>query len=346
MELRAYDASRSPMGIVESYEYLRWTRRYSQCGDFEAKAIASPANAALLRVGHILWKTDDEEAAFVEHVERAAEGQEHIYARGRFATSALGRRIVWGDEGLDGDASEIAGQLIARHMLAPADPDRKIEGFAYGSPPLGYATEVQVSYGNLLAVVEGLCAEAGAGIKTAWDKAARSFTVSLYRGAESQAAFSREYENIVAQRYVEGELDHVSAALVGGDGEGARRFLVAVGGGSGIGRREAFVDGKGVSREGAKGSYAAALASLGLQHLAERAKARAFDAEINPHGNLEYRRDYDLGQVVRVSAPEWGVGMEARIAEVEETYDRDGRSLRITFGRGPLTLGQKLREGG
>jgi len=235
---------------------------------------------------------------------------------------------------------------MARHLLAPEDPDRQMAGFAFESPLLGHEAEVQASYKNLLAVAEGLCAEAGVGIKTAWGSESRIFTVTLYRGGEAHAAFSRQYENILAQKYVESELGHATAALVGGDGEGPRRTLVAVGGGSGIGRREAFVDGKGVSREGIKGSYAAALSSLGLQYLAERERARAFDAEINPHGNLMYKRDYDLGQAVRASSPEWGISMEARVTEAEESYDRDGQSVRATLGRGLLALGQKIREVG
>ena len=54
---------------MESFEYLRWTRRYSQCGAFELKAIATPDNIALLTLGNLLWKSDDEEVGIIEHLE-------------------------------------------------------------------------------------------------------------------------------------------------------------------------------------------------------------------------------------------------------------------------------------
>jgi hypothetical protein len=62
MELYIFNTNRELVGIVESFEYLRWTRRYSQCGSFELKAIATQENAELLKEGNIIWKNDDEEA--------------------------------------------------------------------------------------------------------------------------------------------------------------------------------------------------------------------------------------------------------------------------------------------
>ena len=103
MELYIYNLNRELAGIVESFEYLRWTRRYSQCGSFELKAIATPENTELLKEGNIIWKNDDEEAGIIEHLELSQTEHEIITASGRFATSFLSRRIVWQTEKLSGD---------------------------------------------------------------------------------------------------------------------------------------------------------------------------------------------------------------------------------------------------
>ena len=87
MELYIYNSDRELTGIVESFEYLRWTRCYSQCGSFELKAIATPENTALLQEGNFIWKNDDEEAGIIEHLEMAQAEKESITASGRFATS-------------------------------------------------------------------------------------------------------------------------------------------------------------------------------------------------------------------------------------------------------------------
>ena len=65
MELYVYGNTRKLVGVVESFEYLRWTRRYSQCGDFELKAIATPENIALLVLGNLLWKSDVMEVGII-----------------------------------------------------------------------------------------------------------------------------------------------------------------------------------------------------------------------------------------------------------------------------------------
>ena len=138
MQLYIYNSNRGLTGIVESFEYLRWTRRYSQCGSFELKAIATPENTALLKEGNIIWKNDDEEAGIIEHLELSHTEQEFITASGRFATSFLSRRIVWGTEKLSGDLSVCALQLINNNLINPTDVSRQITGISFSSPNLGH----------------------------------------------------------------------------------------------------------------------------------------------------------------------------------------------------------------
>ena len=92
MELYIFDTDKAMLGVIEAYEYLRWTRRYSKCGGFELKAVATSDNIALLQIGRILWKNDDEEAGVIEYVELTMQERESITVSGRFATSLLARR--------------------------------------------------------------------------------------------------------------------------------------------------------------------------------------------------------------------------------------------------------------
>jgi hypothetical protein len=368
VQLFVFGADRALLGVVESFEYLRWTRRYHKCGYFELQAVADEINFALLQIGHILWKNDDEEAGFIEHIELSMDEQERIFVRGHFATGILGRRIVWGSERLRGDLAICISQLIHNHLFYPADVERQITGFYIDDALLGISINTQATCRNLLHVVESLCETHDAGIKTVWNPMERLFTITPYIGCDSQAVFSREYENLTAQVHAQSLLDYSSIALVGGqrvtlspsepqaapngrarrgtrDGEDTDRTLVTVGGGVGMDRYELFVDAKDLQREEIGEDYEAALIQRGLSKLAEREAVDAFDAEINPHGNLTYKVDFDLGQRVRVESKKWGVTLTARITEIEETYDAEGIHLRTVFGRGLLTLAQKLARG-
>ncbi len=345
MELYIYDGARKLSGIVEVFEFFRWTRRYRACGDFELRTVAD-AGLALLKMGNILWKSDDQEAGIIEHIELTMEeGRDIVLVRGRFASSLLGRRIVWGTEILNGDISEAVGQIIGNNVINPGIAARKISGFAYDSDNLGVPINEQVSYKNVLRVTEGLCEAADLGFKTVWDGAAGTFTFKLYRGGDSQAVFSKDYDNLLTQTYVRSELNYANAALIGGEGEGAQREMQTIDGSAGTDRREIFVDAKDLRRDDFNDNYASALMGRGQAKLAEQAAVSALDAVISPYGNYKYKQDYDLGQTVRVLSSKWGVELFTRITEIEESYDRDGRTLQILFGRGLLSLAQKLKEG-
>lgn len=345
MELYLFDDSRSLAGIVESFEYLRWTRRYSTCGAFELKAIATPENLALLTLGNYLWKSDDEEAGIIEHVEMSMTDAEFITVSGRFATSLLSRRIIWNTETLNGGLSACVGQLLGNHLISPSDTDREMGFVSYADASVSVPVSTQISYQNLMDAVTGLCDAADTGIKTAFNPVAGGFTVSLYQGAVSQAVFSKEYENLTEQTYTQSAVDYANTALVGGEGEGAERVFAVTGGGSGEARREIFVDAKDLRSEDFGDGYSAALAFRGQSKLSELAMAQSFDASVNPHGNLSYKTDFDLGQTVKVLSKKWGVTLTTRITEIEESYDSDGQSLSITFGKGVLSLFQKLKGG-
>lgn len=344
MELYIFDSNRELAGIVESFEYLRWTRRYSQCGFFELRAIATPENTALLKEGNILWKNDDEEAGIIEHLELSQTDSEIITVSGRFATSFLARRIVWEKQTLSGDLSACVEQLLEDNLISPSDPARQISGIAFSSPNLGIPVSAQISYRNLMDAVTELCDTSSIGIKTTFNPATGIFTVTLYAGGTSQAVFSKEYENLTEQTYTESAVDYANSALVGGEGEGAGRTFVAIMGGSGESRREIFVDAKDLRSEDFGGGYTDALTFRGQSKLSELAVRYSFDAAVNPHGNLDYKTDFDLGQTVTVISKTWGVSMTTRITEVEETYDADGLSISVVFGKAELTIAQKIRS--
>lgn len=344
MELYLFNADRELAGLVESYEYLRWTRRYAQCGSFELKAIASNENVALLKIGNILWKNDDDEAGFIEYLEMTLQEQEYITVSGRFATSLLSRRIIWGTEILTGDLSSAVSQLLSNHLISPANTDRTISGIIYTPESVGVSVSTQISFGNLVDTVTGLCEAADVGIKTAFNPSAKQFTVQLYIGAVSQAVFSKEYENIIEQVFTESLSDFANTALVGGEGEGSERTFVAAGGGIGLTRYEIFVDAKDLRSEDFPGGYETALLFRGNNKLAEQAMVRAFDVTVNQYGNLKYKVDFDLGNMIQAVSKRWGTSMTARITSVEESYDRDGMSLSVVFGKPLLTLSEKLKR--
>jgi hypothetical protein len=346
VELYIFTADRKVAGIIESFEYLRWTRRYSRCGAFELKAIATSENLSLLQIGNFLWKNDDSEAGVIEFVEYTQGEQEYVTVSGRFLTGLLSRRIIWTTETLKGDIAVVVGQLLNNHLLNPTDTNRTMTDIAYSAITLGVAVNTQISYKNLMDAVCDLCDNADIGIRTEFNPNDGAIIITLYRGAETSAVFSKEYENVIEQVFTRSLAEYANVALVGGEGEGSARQFVTVGSGSGIERREVWVDAKDLQSADFPTRYLDALIFRGQSRLAELAPIQAFDSVVNQYGNLKYKSDFDIGSRVRAESVKWGVSITARITEIAETYDRDGLSLEVTFGKPLLTLAEKLnREG-
>jgi hypothetical protein len=337
MEIYIYNSNRELLGIIEAFEYLRWTRKYSRCGSFELKAIANADNILLLQIGNLLWKNDDEEAGIIEILEYSQRETEFITVSGRFLTSLLSRRIIWDDAVLIGDISDCVGQLLADEILNPADTNRKIDGMFFSQESFDVAVNTAIQYKNLMTAICDLCENADLGIRTQFVPYSGVFNIYLYRGAVTQSIFSKEFENVIEQIYIKSIAEYVNVGLVNG-----QNAMTIVGGGTGIERREIFVDATDLNIADFN-DYGAALQFRGNSVLAENSIIQAFDVVVNQFGNLKYKTDFDIGSQITAVSKKWNVSMTARISEVEETYDRDGLSLNLTFGKPLLTLAERLR---
>jgi len=340
MQLYVLNHNREQIGVLESFEYLHWDRKYSTCGYFELKALATLDTLGLLSLDYYLRKSDDEEIAIIEHLELEQEDRETITVSGRFATSFLARRVIPGIETLSGGLSASIGQLLNNHLINPVNPARAIPFITYTDTGLTDPVATQVERQNLYEAVTAICEATDVGIKTVFNTNTKALTVSLYKGSPVPAVFAEEFENLLTQHYTQSMVDHANVAVVAGEST-----QITVGTVSGVSRREVFIDASSLKASELGSDYELALGFEGQAKLDELTLVRSFEVTVNPHGNLTYKTDYDLGDIVTVVSKKWGVTLTVRIVEVAETYDLQGQNLEITFGRGILTLAQKMKGG-
>lgn len=152
--------------------------------------------------------------------------------------------------------------------------------------------------------------------------------------------FSPDFENLLTSDYTESDLDTKNFALVAGEGEGVDRKVTTVGDStlSGMDRIEAYVDARDVSSNTDGGTltpaqYTAQLQSRGLERLAEFKPVKIFEGEVEAQTNFIYGEDYFLGDKVQV-INEYGIGASARIVEIIDAEDGEGRTVVPTFSTG------------
>ncbi|MBC3796428.1 siphovirus ReqiPepy6 Gp37-like family protein [Acetobacterium tundrae] len=360
MDLYIYNKALALQNVMDTYGSLRWVRRYTECGEFELHCPFTVENIRLLAQDNIIRKKDSDEVGFIEYrnVKRDETDKENLIVKGKLGEGYLNRRIVWGREILNTTYELAMRTLVDKNCINPTDANRIINTLMLGD--LGNFTgnvNFQVSYQNLLKVVESLCLEAELGNWVRFDKTLKKLKFEIFQGLDRtssqtvnpQCIFSKEFDNILDQEYTDSIMDYRNVALVGGIGEDADRRLVTVGSGVGLDRFEAFNDQKGLSNmvdnvAMTEADYLALLSSKGNETLAETKKVQTFENGVNLNSNLRYKVDFDLGDIVTCMSKKWGISIDSRINEVEEVYEESGKEVNIVFGKEmPRTIAQKIK---
>ena len=263
-----------------------------------------------------------------------------------------------------GAGEEVLRHYAEKHMVNPSSAYRKIpllELEPAADPPRGKETPLQTRYENLQDVLSDIAEYCDIGWNVAMDYPRRRWllTVSAGRdltvgreGAETFVAFEEDFRNLTTSSYTYDRGGYTNALYLGGAGEDENRLVIV-----------RYVDEEHELLEEPLSGLARAeeMIDVGNVELPDEAEyeglhkyvsgfspLRTLTAQISPAGPFVYETDWDLGDKVTVQVRDAAVGlsvrMDARILTIEETYERGGQSLRVTFGKEEPTIGQALRQ--
>jgi len=360
MELYIFDSNLNFKGIIDSFISLQWARKYYKYGEFELQCALNTSNLELLQREYIVYKKGDTEAGYIEHrdLKEDQEGKEVLVLKGKFLTGYLNRRIVWGTKIINDTVENAMRSLVTSECISPSDTNRIIPNLILSTlnsftPTVNY----QVSYANLADELENLSKTSNLGHRVNFDITNKKLVFDVYQGldrsanqsANPRAIFSKEFENILEQEFVDSLNNYRNLALVGGIGEGTDRKLATVGSAAGLDRFELFVDQKSLSNvvDGVTMSdtdYNNLLIGKGNESLAETKEVQTFDSKTNLNSNLVYKTDFDLGDIVTCVSKKWSLVLNTRITEIEEVYEENGPQINITFGNNIPTLIDKIKQ--
>lgn len=321
---------------VEVYDSLIWTERYSEAGDFEIYVPASNQVHALFLEDHYLWSSDSDRLMIIEDIQDKTDVEDGSFTTitGRSLESMLDRRIIWNQTVLTGNFQNGIKKLLDQNAISPTDANRKLPGLRFVSsldPKITSLTvDAQYMGENLYDVIVELCQEAKVGFKILMPTDG-DFIFTLYAGLDRtydqvmnpQVIFSPNFDNLAESTYAQSMRTHKTVAMVGGEGEGSDKKRTAVsrpeGGGTGLSRREMYIEASGVSSkvDGVvipAATYNQQLAQKGREALAENTRTSAFSGKIENLPNLRYAEHYYLGDIVQVEN-EFGASGKSRITE-------------------------------
>lgn len=347
MDIYIYNPQLERIGLIDIYQSLIWTKRYYQSGDFELYVPAKTELLENLKLDNLLERSDDDTIMVIEHIEITTDVEtgNYIIVSGRSIESYLTRRIVRYQTNIDDTLENGIRRLIDENAINPKDSYRiipnlvlcEVQGFTD-------TLKMQITYDNLYDVIVSLCQSYKYGFKITLND--NKLVFNLYQGADHSysqdtnpyVVFSPEFDNLINSHYITDKQDYKNYAYVFGEGEGSSRSFRAVSNKLGyipknLDLYELYVDAKDLStNDGEIGTqeYGEMLYTRGIEKLSECNVTTAFEGEVNSNLSYQYKKDYNLGDIVQVTN-EYGITTKARITEIIESESDSGTELVPTF---------------
>lgn len=337
MEFNVHRPDGTWIGIIEDFESAIWRRAYYETGDFELRVPASADLLSIVEKDGYITRNDDDTLMIIEALTLTTNGEtgDSVTIKGRTASALLDRRVIWAQTTISGRVDAGVYKIINENALAPADPDRALPIAMDPPDVLADKIDTQHTGTNLLAAVQEICTAHDMGFRAVRDNIAQVVArIELYMGVDHRAAqsenapviFSPEYENLLSTSYAYDMTIYKNVALIAGEGEGLARKRTVAGTAAGLQRREMYVDARDLSTNGgeiAEADYLTQLETRGLEKLAETQISEAFDGELDTENTYQYRRDYDVGDLVTIEN-EYGMRADVRIVQIIESWSESG----------------------
>lgn len=351
MDILVLDKNLNSIAVIDTFESLIWTDRYSSCGDFEIYAPVSQAMINVLMRDNYLWLKESEHLMVIEKIEVKTdiENGNKLVVTGRSIESLLNRRVIFKQTILDGGFQNGIKVLLDNNcIVCSGEPLRVMSKviFEESADPLILAMTVSSQFlgENLYDVIKGLCDSNGLGFKMTLNND-NKFVFKLYLGtdrsynqiANPYVVFSPKFDNIVNSHYLESSMGMKTFSLVGGEGQGFDRILYPVDpvGFSDIDRREMFTDGGGLSTNVNGGvldqsDYSLQLEQKGYEDLSKNGFLKAFDGVAEPKQLYILGTDFFIGDIVQIEN-EYGMTATSQITEIIFSQNSSGTNIYPTF---------------
>ncbi|WP_433959308.1 siphovirus ReqiPepy6 Gp37-like family protein [Cytobacillus horneckiae] len=347
------------LGMVGRFSYLLWRKKYSSHGEAELHVDVTTENINLLQKGRILFRKDDNEAMFIYYrgFSEDATGKDQLVIKCFSLIRWLDRRILWRIATYNNTPEDIVRSMISTEIISPSNLNRRISQIklaarkGFGSP-----IELQASYVDLLEKIEAICNTYEMGIRTIFDGIEAKF--DLYEGVNrtvNQSTYprvilSKDFSNVLSRKYEEADNDVKNTALIGGEGEGTARTLTSIEQGTGLNRKETFVDARDISNQTEDNvqipdaEYKKILKQRGLEKLLDFEDFYSLECELDvTKENTKYGRDFFLGDLITIRDDKLGIIMNSRVEEVDEVYQQS-KEIYVRVGKSVPTLTEKMKK--
>ena len=321
-------------GVLDPSGVLVVTRRFWGVDTFTLAMDSRQTSATELTEGRILYvpslDADDPLAFLIEHIEHdeSAAGMLRTVGGRTIDGIAIAERVAMPPAGLAYDEQNaVVAETAMKHYVdanavSPTDGDRTVPGLAI-APDLARGVTINAAgrYHRIIDLLLEIGYVAGLGWKTTFDPTSGDHLFEIIGGTDRSAEvfFDFAFGTLEEWQELESLLDSKTVVVVAGQGEGIGRDIVIRGSGSGLDRREVFVDARDIEL-----GEIAKLEQRGDGYLGAAGSTTSLQVTPRQYGSFRYSRDWHLGDLVLLRNTTRGISRAARIVEVEITADLSG----------------------
>ena len=347
MEIVLVNENLERLGIIDNASVI-WNDRYYESGEFELYLPITEYDLELIEQSLYIVRDDDTYNIGViqdKKLSHDSENGDFITITGKFASGYyLGKRVIPSQTTLYETIPNIIRTLGDENIINPSNANRKIDIIKLGNSIDSFTskTNMQTTGKNLLEKTIEICKAYKIGFRMPIVENKLSF--DLYEGKDRSYAqtenpyvvFSDEYDNLSEAVYSKNTSEVINYAYVAGEGEGANRKIVGAFNGeepTGADRNEVWVDQRNMSsNEGeiTDEELTNQMKEEGLENLVSFTET--FEGTLLNTLGYEYNVDFFLGDIITVQMKKWnGLYINARIVEVIESEDENGKTYTLTF---------------
>lgn len=304
-----------------------------------------------------------------KHITRDEKGVEQIEVQGCTLKKWLSKRVITTQIITTATGQNIINKIVADNMGSNAAAGRQFTQFEI--LPQDTITGDQIEYSNEAYINCGLeIFNRAVASKLGYDilvcERKQKYGFWLYKGKDLTATntagntpciFSRDFDNVSEQEYTESIENMKNAIYVQGtakDDTSTAPLQEVAGSDTGYDRDEVFLsaadiswtatDDTGTEITLTDAQYIELLKTKGATELANYGEIINFVSTINTSSNLQYKKDFHVGDQITCVEKNWGIKIDARIIKVAQTYQSGKTETEVTFGESLPTLMQQIRK--
>lgn len=350
------DAAGEPIAQIDDFSTASWDRVLIGVDNFKIALSSTSRYAAMIQPDMIVLVPDAPKPSYiVEQIAVSIRGTDNVMEvsgrsvdlilddRGRLTIPAPGSDF---DEYIEMPVETLMKTMVNRHAGSDAAAARQVPGLVVAPDEAqGSVVTVQARNQPVLEWLEALAAYDYIGweINYDTDTGLHTFDVIIGEDKADTVFLDVAFDSITAMEWYRTAAELATYAIVGGAGEGAARTLVEGYPGdtepTGLARREIFID-QGSSDD------VRSLALAGDAALGEASRQESFRVDIAQDGPYQYRRDWDLGDIVLVRDERWGIESAAKIVKVTASITESSLrpNISVELGRPAPALARRITK--